>query len=816
MTEQLQRTEAAHLLRSLFRVLEEQEIRYCVLHSYEDLPEASRGDLDLAVDERDAGKLPRVLRALERLGYQTIQELPYAVGANYYVLAWPEGSALKLAALDVIWEHRRCGLILGTGREMVAGRRRRGEYWVADPAVEFRYLLAKKVLKRRMPLRQQTRLQDLAWELGRVRAEAITREIFGRRRGSRVAEACASGCVSVLLVGLRRRLLWTVATRRPWNLVRYWGGETARWWRRWRRPTGLFVAVLGPDGAGKTTLVDGLIEQLGGAFRRVRRFHWRPGLIWPPQTSRGAGAPHEQSRHGRWTSVVRLIACLVDYWLGYWILVRPFLARTGLVIFDRYFDDLLADPKRYRYGGPASLVRALCRVRPRPDVALVLEAPAELIFSRKQEVSREEIERQRPIYHQLAGDLLPGRLIEAARPQEEMVAEAARVVAGVLAERLPGHGVLAHALDRYLGQSTSGSAVRSFAILPSDAAPRWLLPLDNRRATLEGLGIYTPYRSWARLAKGALATCLRSGWTGWARDVLVAPAGEQSPLDALVEVVTGERRPVFSFSVGAGRFAKLTVQVSSTERGILGYIKLPLTAEAEVRVRHEARTLEQLGRSAALQPHLPHLLYAAPWQQSYVLFQGARDGRPGPSKFGALHEEFLERLGAVGRCEKAGHEVAGRVSERWTRWADHLEAPWRRLGERAMEQAWREVDGEPVWCGTVHGDFAPWNTRVAGGHLYVFDWESAGEGEPLAWDRFHFDVQAAGLSRWGWRRFRRTALFLLYLVDSTARLAEEGCPPQDRDLKIRRRLLSVLLETGAPGVGEFACRPGLHDAGSGL
>src|SRR5881396_2779557 len=60
-------------LRDLFVLLDSHGVRYCVLHSYEPLPEALGSDLDMAVDPSDTSKLPKVLRGLLNLRYQLVQ-----------------------------------------------------------------------------------------------------------------------------------------------------------------------------------------------------------------------------------------------------------------------------------------------------------------------------------------------------------------------------------------------------------------------------------------------------------------------------------------------------------------------------------------------------------------------------------------------------------------------------------------------------------------------------------------------------------------------------------------------------------------------
>ena len=136
-----------------------------------------------------------------------------------------------------------------------------------------------------------------------------------------------------------------------------------------------------------------------------------------------------------WLSAVHLFARLLDYWLGYYFVIRPLLARSGLVVFDRYFHDLLVDPKRYRYGGPMWLVRALSSVVAEPDVVLVLDAPEHVILTRKQEVPVEEVKRQRRLYLEVAQSSSRAVVMDASQSVREVREEADRRITRILARR---------------------------------------------------------------------------------------------------------------------------------------------------------------------------------------------------------------------------------------------------------------------------------------------------------------------------------------------------------------------------------------------
>jgi thymidylate kinase len=422
-------------LVTLFSCLDSNRVRYCVLHSWEELPQKLSSDLDLAVDPADAGKLGFVISLLQRRGYQPLSIINYFVGGYCFRFVWFDGAILNLVAVDVIFKHQKGVLITPSVELLLSRRRRHSMFWIPAPESEFTYLLARRMWKGMAPVKQRQRLKALVKQLGQTTAERLAGELLLGKLNMRVIEACTNGNLNPLLAQLKSETWRTSIVRNPLRLAEDIFFDVIRRIRRWLQPTGAFVAVMGTDGAGKSTLIKHLVQVIGPIFDRYRLFHWRPMLLWRRKTMCDTTRPHDQPSHACWWSVARLVAHFLDYWLGYWLVIRPLLARSGLVVFDRYFDDMLIDPKRYRYSGPLWLVRFLRHLIPKPDLILVLDAPDKVILSRKQETDPAEIQRQRQLYTSCVDRTCPTRVINAAGSISQVTAEAATAVIEYLSQR---------------------------------------------------------------------------------------------------------------------------------------------------------------------------------------------------------------------------------------------------------------------------------------------------------------------------------------------------------------------------------------------
>jgi thymidylate kinase len=236
--------------------------------------------------------------------------------------------------------------------------------------------------------------------------------------------------------------------------------------RAWARRFGRTVALLGPDGAGKST-VSRLLTGPGILPYPVKVIYMgvnpdAASLMLPTtrvaRALRRATARHQKIRHPHQTrpatggrrgsppAGVRPTALGVAKdaaRLGTWVLEEwyrqgvawAYLARGYLVIYDRHF---VAD---YHHTGRSPDTPTVARVHgwllrrafPRPALLVCLDAPAAVVYARKREDSVEWLEQRRADYLQLAASTPGAAVVDATASVPEVVA----AVATVICTRLP-------------------------------------------------------------------------------------------------------------------------------------------------------------------------------------------------------------------------------------------------------------------------------------------------------------------------------------------------------------------------------------------
>jgi len=351
---------------------------------------------------------------------------------------------------------------------------------------------------------------------------------------------------------------------------------------------GAVLSVVGPDGSGKTTLIDALLQGAlaGRPIMRIRKVGTLPRRTMPGIT---VTEPHKNPPYPFGLSYLKTAYVFCDYFLGWGLRIRPFVKTGGWVIVERGWWDIAVDPKRYRMSTPSRLLWALGRLQPVPDLLLILEAPAEIVYTRKQELSMEELDRQMRAWRKYLPSKQKHVFIDAVKPVDEVV-RAGEVEVERLRNELEGR------------IESEGSD-----------APRFVLPSSPPAAARAGLRIYHP------MTPRGLA-----GWSG-ARALAaiglarLLPVGDSVPHE-VTEALTSHLREGMRLAVATTNHEGRYVALGLDAGGGCEWVAKIATGSAGARaLRTEALAVRELAGLAPAPLSPPRLLHEAP---GVLLFAG--------------------------------------------------------------------------------------------------------------------------------------------------------------------------------------------------
>lgn len=379
-------------LIALFELLN-REFSYAVLRNYEMLPDHNPSrDIDLLIPEKEVKRLKPQLRKL--IAKHNCRIL-YTNEDNQFLTIVLADAAYELFQLDLQYNFAWMGIDLLDENEVLKTRLFNGRVYHLNELYTFlpKYLYS-RILGAPYP-EKYAEIRSRAVETAGEELDRILYDLSLRAGSLDYWDKTGKW-------NLRFRAFLTALKHSPLQAVRrmvsfLWFYFIMLFIRR-----GLLISFSGPDGCGKTTVIELLRERLN--VNPPQLFHFRPTLL-PNLSEVGAKAgvvkevdrnfdnPHRGKRKGAVSSLIRLGYYSCDYVIGYVLKVLPLRQRKHIVFFDRYFTDVIADSERSSIFLNYKFLAWLRHFIPGCQYNFLFRVDPERILGRKQELSREAIER---------------------------------------------------------------------------------------------------------------------------------------------------------------------------------------------------------------------------------------------------------------------------------------------------------------------------------------------------------------------------------------------------------------------------------------
>ena len=411
-------TTAPELLAALFGHLNVNS-EYAVLRNFEGLPEKNNSrDIDIIIERKAYKKQKNALIALlEKHNWKIITYLNSDRVVTWVCGCINQESDVEIIQLDFFFNTSLFGVRLINAKEFLANREFNGKIYHVNKDFEFldKYLYD-RVVGAEYP-QKYSHVKDA------VRDSKVVSEKLKKVLGARSIEECdrCSG----------KKMLLHAAMRNPFaTLGRFIKFEYHRIKNYICSNTGFSIGFTGPDGSGKTTVIDTILERIAPVFKTAHKYyHFRPALFGnlgevahsagiKKEVDRNYSDPHRGGKTGKVSSFLRLCYYSLDYIIGYFAKVKSITRITRVVVFDRYYTDIICDSRRSRiYLSPKFLYWWGKLFIPTLSYNILLTASCDTILARKRELDEEGIKTINAKIDYLTGKKGYTKVLNESTPQ---------------------------------------------------------------------------------------------------------------------------------------------------------------------------------------------------------------------------------------------------------------------------------------------------------------------------------------------------------------------------------------------------------------
>lgn len=424
------------LLEKVFGILNRSGLDYCVQNKYTNMPEEIPSDIDIMYQNAGEHFLDILMtKVSQETGLIITQKVVHDYLQYTYVftpIAPKKEFRLQLDFYRALSFRQYTNLM--PGEVMLKSKRIYHGFFIPAPDIEAVYQIMRRVIKNDLNIEHLRVLKNLYNNYAAEVSELIIKT-FGDSIGNNIIEMIITENVDIFYDNYNelKKILLKISSHNTNIKIRM---KAVSFYikkiipQRIINPVGLSVAFIAPDGAGKSTVINEVEKNCAGSFFGIVKYYFRPhffknlgsyNVINPHDEDSKNQNPHSVNLDNKFKSLIRFVFYQLDFILGWQFKVKKNLIQKKLVIFDRYYFDYYADMLRYRYSLSCEFAEKLTWMIPKPNLVIVLEGQPEVFFSRKQELTIEEIRKQLIAFNIIKKYCNNVSYIQADCPLEEVI-----------------------------------------------------------------------------------------------------------------------------------------------------------------------------------------------------------------------------------------------------------------------------------------------------------------------------------------------------------------------------------------------------------
>lgn len=422
-------------LQHIFQVFNESGLDYCIQNNYESMPDSFPSDVDIFYRNASEKQLDRIVKlAAQTAGLLVMQK----TAMGYYQFVYWLTPSLPASGFQLELDFQTELSLLSMPHYYIPDKlldRKQAfrNFYIPSPSDEIIYTVLRRTVKNNFEDKHLATIQR-AYQTHPTAIENALYKELPPKMAEHILSLIHSPRKEAFTEHYPHFYQYVCRQSSQNNTIRKrfsqgWYNLTRMLPLRMIRPAGMDIALLSPDGGGKSTILNALKQYGITSFSGIERKYVRPGLFQnigqykpnaKPEITDNPD-PHGRQPDGYLKSWIRFLIYLIDFTLGYYLKVIPLKIKRKLVVFDRYYYDYYVDMYRYHYSLPKWVPLMFSFLIPRPSITFILNADPVIIYNRKKELTLEETRRQCIAFKSVAQTVKDAVLIDVDRPIDDIV-----------------------------------------------------------------------------------------------------------------------------------------------------------------------------------------------------------------------------------------------------------------------------------------------------------------------------------------------------------------------------------------------------------